>query len=332
MGAASKRAKNVSSTGDADQRVLDDGSTSVALPICKDGHPFGCIELVGRGPDINAVATALKMSFEIRLKFDELDRVQKSATNKNEAVIKRLLITANDTPPASRVLEQAGFSSSVPRQMLLLKSASSGFLDHFSCVNISYDSDEDIAAAIKERVIVLKDVSKADGELRRYLSNYISHLRENTPFVGQVYTSALNTSIDRLPQTYDRLIWLETNARWLSPGDDTLFFSDFISDYFMSMVPEDVYAEVFRDTVDISAIDVDEFVSLTDALLNSNFNLVRASKSLYMHKNTLVYKLNKYKTLLSIDPMNSRADRDLMRYLCFYLKHIEIEGGEDGRD
>ncbi|OFK23670.1 helix-turn-helix domain-containing protein [Olsenella sp. HMSC062G07] len=336
MGAASKRAATVATMGMSDERFTKEGVTSVALPIDDNGRPLGCIELEGIGSDIHAVAAALKMSFEIRLKFDALEEAQRKAIDKNEDLIRRLISSPAAAKSSTSELEgafyRAGFSHLVPRQMLILKSASSGFLEHFSSVNIAYDSSEDIAAAIDGRVVILKDTSEAAGQPKEYLEGYIAHLREDTPFVGTVFANSLRTTNSRMPHTYGMLSWLEANTNWLAPEKDTLFFSDYVSEYFMSMVPSDTYSDVFSDLASASHIDAEEFITLSDALSESNFNLVKASSRLFMHKNTLIYRLNKYKKAFSIDPMNSATDRDLMRYLGFYLKQLEARGDTDERN
>lgn len=336
MGAASSRAARVAATGTTDERLTDGGTTSVALPIVDDATPLGCIELMGRGSDIHAVAAALKMSFEIRLKFDALDREQRKAIDENERLIRRLLVPSPSAetrgPSPDEALERAGFSPDLPRLTLILESASSGFLEHFSSVNIAYDSSEDIAATVDGHVIVLKDASRTEGRPRVYLEGYIAHLREDTPFVGRVFANSLRMANAHMPQAYGMLSWLKSNASWLAPDSDTLFFPDYMSSYFMSMVPDDAFADAFSDLVAASHIDTEEFVDLTEALFENNFNLVKASARLFMHKNTLVYKLNKYKRLFAIDPMNSRTDRDLMRYLSFYLRKTSKRGGLDERD
>ena len=98
------------------------------------------------------------------------------------------------------------------------------------------------------------------------------------------------------------------------------------------MVPDEAYSDVFSGVLEGCEIDGDEFATVIGALLESNFNLVHASAALYMHKNTLVYKLNKIKRALQIDPVNSRADRDLCRYLNYYLRSVARRNrGDDER-
>ena len=51
-----------------------------------------------------------------------------------------------------------------------------------------------------------------------------------------------------------------------------------------------------------------------------NFN--RAAESLFIHKNTLVYRYNKYKELLNVNPVASGFDRTFLEafYSCLRRK------------
>jgi len=332
LGAASKRAATVAETGS--MLELDDGSlTYVVLPIEADHISCGCIELTGRGPDIHAVAAALKMSLEIRLKIDAIEAVQQHAIDKNERVIREIIFGGVGHPSVSESLERAGFSCEIPRQVLLLEPCAPDFIEHFSSINITFDSPHDLAAVIDGGVVVLKDVSHGQRDMRPYLEEYSKHIEEDTPFSGLIIVGSLSTSNEQLRKTYRMLIWLRDNADRLSRNAQVLFLSDYLSDYFMSMVPREAYADVFEGIESISKIDKVEFVAISDALIRNNFNLVKASQELFMHKNTVVYKLNKYKKLLSIDPMASSTDRSFMRYLSFYLRFDVLKkGGTDERD
>ncbi|QIB26585.1 PucR family transcriptional regulator [Caloranaerobacter azorensis] len=52
-------------------------------------------------------------------------------------------------------------------------------------------------------------------------------------------------------------------------------------------------------------------------------NLKNAAKDLYVHRNTIVFRLNKIKELLNIDPIHNDTDRILLRLLYFYIKTVE---------
>ena len=73
--------------------------------------------------------------------------------------------------------------------------------------------------------------------------------------------------------------------------------------------------------------DAKEFITTTDTLIRNNYNIVRSSKELFVHKNTLMYRLTKIKNEFDIDPINSESDRSFIKIYNYYLKHkIETKG------
>ena len=73
-------------------------------------------------------------------------------------------------------------------------------------------------------------------------------------------------------------------------------------------------------------MDMDEkqrLINTVTALNASNYNLVKASQQLHIHKNTLILHLNKIKDLYNINPVQNHDERLLLDYLCYYLKSRE---------
>ena len=52
----------------------------------------------------------------------------------------------------------------------------------------------------------------------------------------------------------------------------------------------------------------------------SNYNLVATSKELFIHKNTLIFRLEKIKEEMDMDPLHDIQARKFMNYLYYYFK------------
>ena len=55
------------------------------------------------------------------------------------------------------------------------------------------------------------------------------------------------------------------------------------------------------------------------AFEETNYNLSESAAKLYIHKNTLIYRYNKFKDMLGVDPLESSLDRGFMELLYMYL-------------
>ncbi|HBE86333.1 MAG TPA: hypothetical protein DDW53_14450 [Lachnoclostridium sp.] len=61
-------------------------------------------------------------------------------------------------------------------------------------------------------------------------------------------------------------------------------------------------------------------MEIAGALIKTNYNLVTASKELFVHKNTLLYRYNKVKDILNINPIESSSDRFFLEAFYSFLR------------
>ena len=87
----------------------------------------------------------------------------------------------------------------------------------------------------------------------------------------------------------------------------------------MSRKLEFVYALCLL-TANIEKEDRRQFIETVGALIETNFNLTEAAKKLYIHKNTMMYRYNKLKDMLDMDPIRAAADRNFLILLYHSLQ------------
>jgi sugar diacid utilization regulator len=63
----------------------------------------------------------------------------------------------------------------------------------------------------------------------------------------------------------------------------------------------------------------EEFLQLADVLIQHNMNYAQAAKVLFVHKNTIVFRMNKLKSILGIDPYANQDHLALFSYLYYYI-------------
>lgn len=322
---SSRRAlSSVESNGVIEGVSADGSETVIYAPVLVDGKPEGCISLIGRGSDIHAVSAALRMSLETRVKYESVEKAKRKALGRNEKLVRQLMCEPSaSAAERAEALEVAGFSSRIQREPVVLFPDSGSFIESFPTLSLQFDSRQDVVAAFDGRVVVLKDVSRARGDLRAYLTEYEAFVADNSPFSGWAASVGRPTNLTSYVRAYGWLEWMKTHLAESSGSDGPpLFFVDYLDEYFLSLIPENAYGDVFSDVLDRSGVDWDEFVMVTTALILNNFNLVKASKDLFVHKNTLVYRLEKYKKKFRIDPVNNGRDRDFVRYLNYYIRQV----------
>jgi carbohydrate diacid regulator len=104
-------------------------------------------------------------------------------------------------------------------------------------------------------------------------------------------------------------------------GED---FFNYLEEYFTSLIPileqNNIYSAI-ADLMDqqLREVLIDNF----NTLKTSNFNLSIASQDLFIHKNTLIFRLNKIKNFFGIDPLHNNSDQFFLSLLHSFLKRSD---------
>lgn len=144
------------------------------------------------------------------------------------------------------------------------------------------------------------------------------------------YTAFVGSFQDTYPQYcygYRHCRWLEQNAA-SAGGEDLVFFYDHLEEYVRSLLPAGELQRAFY--VYRSCIPEQKLRTCAEtigALIRTNYNFGRAADLLFVHKNTLVYRYNRLKEMLGVDPMTSAGDRAFLELFYAYL--LRTGGSEE---
>lgn len=188
---------------------------------------------------------------------------------------------------------------------------------------------QDITAVLKNgQIIIFKfigtshesAISSFKEDLEFYILS-IKNMLKQKPYAEQLsfFIGSLQCSLKYYKEAYQQLDWLSLSTKG-RPGNH--FFYDHVSDYFKSLASIKSYDEIF--SVYQSALNEEKqsmFIEIYDALLRNNYNVVNSAKELYIHRNTLLFRINKLNALLNIDPISNYQHRELVAQLVYYYKN-----------
>ncbi|MEG0360406.1 MAG: sugar diacid recognition domain-containing protein [Longicatena sp.] len=318
------------------KEALDKNSLNkkgVLVPIVLDSDILGSISILGAINEVKPIALVLKMAMEIRLKYDVSETKDREALSTNEQLIDKLIQYNSSLDKDIINLFKAGnYKANIVRTLIILQPKSNLFVESLVNTNMYYDSLQDIVASHNNEVIVLKDCSslikKNANSFYHYITNYCNHIYENTTFSGKIFICHLQYDYKNFQINYVQTKWLENYFLLFHPksSKDLIFFRDYIDYYFISNTTGDIHKEIFQPILDkTKQFSADEFISLAKVLIKNNYNLTQSSKDLFMHKNTLIYKLEKLKQTFEIDPINSEADRGFIKNLYYYIIYTKAK-------
>lgn len=301
-------------------------------PVLVDRHPVGYFEILGQLSEVKSIAKIVRMAMEIRLKYDMNARLEYKALTKKEELV-RSLIDYQETS-SKGIMSLFGamkYNIDLPRTLMILVPDQKAFTESLGNANLYYDSYEDIIAPYQDVIVILKDTSKVASTnfalVQEYLQAYVEYIQNDTLFEGKVFISHPQADFRKYGVSYKQVDWLKNHlVLFESIEDDGVYIlRDYLEYYFKGNLVDHIYGEYFDSIINqIKPFDTEEFFMIVQALIKNNYNLSQSSKDLFMHKNTLIYKVDKIKKLFHIDPVNKEADRCFLRNLLFYLRYRNL--------
>lgn len=148
-----------------------------------------------------------------------------------------------------------------------------------------------------------------------YLSPFLRHAR-NCNLNSSIYVGPMQNDVMYYRQAYLYCIWMQKNIG----KEGSFYFYDYLVRYFQSMVslPE-FHGAFYVLKQELGKRFIENYKETVGVLIDTDYNLQRASELMHVHKNTLVYRLDKIREALNINPLIHNTDREFMDSFYFYL-------------
>jgi sugar diacid utilization regulator len=101
-------------------------------------------------------------------------------------------------------------------------------------------------------------------------------------------------------------------------------YEDLLAEYITYNLPDRMLVKTLRPLADKLKQKGDagdeELLYIVEAYINDNFNLTETSRKLYLHRNTVAGKVEKYKKITGLDPGERYLDALLTKILAIYMR------------
>ena len=314
-----------------------DNKDGVIVPLLMDHELAAFIAIVGSIQEIRPISKILKMAMEIRIKYEETQIKEKETLSIKECLISELInYNAYNDEKIKKLFEKGCYDYSLPRIIIVFCPNQKSFSRNLINTNFYYDSKEDIVAVYNEAVVVLKDCANVlkinYNNYGIYINKYISFIKGNTIFTGNIFVSQPQADYKKYCYNYKQINWLIKNFMFfINVKENGVFFlKDYLDLYLVTNINREVFDSIYEPILKNSRdFDKKEFMSIIKIIINNNYNLTQSSKDLFMHKNTLIYKMEKLKRTFNIDPINIEADRCFLKNLYYYILINDFEKGDE---
>ena len=245
--------------------------------------------------EIHAVAAVIKKMLETMLEYEAQKEEKIKRKTDKERFINCLLYEETNRRELAGMAQALGYSEVSRIPILIFKSYGDtleGFFENYKYV------------------------------IGEYLGPFLHHVTERD-ISCRIRVGSLQSNMANYKFGYQHCQWLDGFVIPLPEKKRSLFFYDHLDEYMKHQLPFLELHKVF----DVFAKQyTDEFKQLymehIGALYENNYSMQESAKRLYIHKNTLAFRLDKIKNQLGLNPMQSARDRELIDYFYYYLKQL----------
>lgn len=295
----------------------------------KNKH-VGVICVTGNPDTVKVFAEMIKTFMEAMLEYELHMEGERRRKDKTEQFIHYLLFEENvDMAVANAMADELGLSKDVLRICIIIKfnqayhtqkimealTAAEGYsIQDF--MTITRNDDIIIFKSIKGKFPdVLKDYRYI---IEEYIEDFYKRIEPN--FKREQFSLYIGSLQNKISQYKASYIHAQEISLQIKTHHGIYFFNDYILNYYRSLVTIKTYDDIFN--VYDSLFEEDEkalIIQTVDVLSRNNYNVVNSAKELYIHRNTLLFRLNKIKDMLNIDPIASAIDREFLNELAYYF-------------
>ncbi|HJB86328.1 MAG TPA: helix-turn-helix domain-containing protein [Candidatus Dorea faecigallinarum] len=301
----------------------------INLAVVCEGEWLGVVGTTGKPGEVRPIAMVIKMALETMLEYEKQKEQMLKRQNLKEQFMNLLLYDEHpDQVRLKSMAEQLGYQEQIPRISIL-------------CVPVKEinrdDAQEKMTVLIKEslrhtpqdisfcthdkRLLIFKTLQMNERILADYkycIEEYLEELSKRAGRCFRFYAGSVQDQFIYYRSAYQHCTWLESRE-WSE--EQLLYFYDHVDAYIKNLIPTLELHKIFSAfSKRLPGGFIENYLEIMNVLKENDYNLEISSKKLFVHKNTLVFRLDKIRSLLNMNPIRETKDREFMEYLLYYLK------------
>lgn len=285
--------------------------------------PIGVVGLTGKPEEVREIAFIVRMALETMMEYEISQEKNYKRKGIKAYFLNCLLYGGVDKNELKELCHCAGYDRKPYRVPVLINCEKTMDLEEvLEHLKMSGGHDkQDISLVTRDGHILVYKVLwhlqiNAKMQYREMIQYYIEDMKsvlKTLGLKGQFYIGSIQNNMEDYGMAYQHALWL---AQSFNEKREVLWFYDFIEDYMKSKIPFTEFYKVFNVFDELLDEKTKEnIVELVGPLHRNNYNLIETSQALYIHRNTLVFRLNRVKHCLGINPMKEEKDRAFLSYL-----------------
>ena len=295
------------------------------------GKHIGVICVTGDPTKVQAFAGLIKSSIEVMIEYELKNRIDKHRQSEGEKFINCLLFDDNaEIHQISSMASELKININYLRTFITIKYPThfDGELIISTLKESNTNKHLDIIIQISSNeLLLLKSIGdKSYSSLRNYKSIIEAYVESFNKALGDncdcskiiFYIGSIQDNIVKYKTSYIHSKYLSVSNR---KNNQIHYFNDNILDYLRHIVTIREYDNIFNTYEGLfTKEEMNVLVQTAEVMLENNYNIVKSSQKLFIHRNTLLSRLSKMNDILSIDPITNARDREFLNEFAYYVK------------
>lgn len=295
----------------------------INLPIFFDSKIIGVIGITGSPDEIRSFGELVRMAAELSLQQAVLmNEIQWDERLKEELVSQIIHYEGKHDPLFLERAMRLGIDLELARAAIVLKTPDRkktfGYLKNRL-------QKEDLLLMQHDNIVILKAVPHVDVDpyLRKITEGWLNSLRTNADILVKMGIGPYHEGLSGITKSYLQAVHTLKSGLKLAPLNDIFMYEDFYLPVFLLNASKTGLTEDLQQFYKILK-EKDAKGELTESLravIETNSDMNKAAQKLFVHRNTLRYRLDKITEITGKDP---RKTTDLLHlYLSFLNNELE---------
>lgn len=187
----------------------------------------------------------------------------------------------------------------------------------------------DYIVTMDERTLLFFCYDNGEGEYknaREFANVLCENIREELRIKFKAATPGIVRTFDELCSCYEKAVFTMSIGKRLSPDEYVYVYNDYLLLKLLSEMPREILAEQLSTLLEHGKNDIltdDELMKTAQEFMKNSLNISETSRNMYVHRNTLIYRLDKIEKETGL---NLRNFSDAMSFRLIEILNTLIKG------
>lgn len=304
----------------------------VNIPLFINNEIIGVVGVTGNPKEIKLIANMVKMLTEILIRREiDIDKQILKQTTLNNYIYKIISKDCHNYVSSINIwAENNNYSFNIDRNVCLLKIENNGKYDMYKISeylinklqNTKYFYKQDIITYIgnKQFIIIKSFNSKEKIQDKKKIINYFFTSLRNEINIDMKFSAMCGCIVNNLEDMHKSFEQANFLFNYIThTNNNTYFIEDYMLEYII--LNEGYFSSymILKNTLNIINKNI-AFKETIITMSNCDMNINKTCEKLFMHRNTILYRMKKIKEIIDLDPINNHMDRIKFYIIATILK------------